>query len=103
VNVLWIDAAVAPEETAETGRIQSRTRAKHAPSRHATEGGKSRGQVRHHVNRVGGNDEYSVRRVCQHCRHRFTEDKRIALEELQSSLSGSLPDPGAEHDNLTLR
>ena len=59
--------------------------------------------MRHHVNRVGGDDEYSVWCVCQHCRHHFAEDKRIALEELQSSLSGFLPDAGAEQDNSTFR
>ena len=92
---------MASEQTAEAGRIQGCTRAQHAPGRHATESRKPRGQVRHHVNRVGGDDEHRVGCVRQHCRHHFAEDVRVALEKLQSSLSGLLPDAGAEHDNST--
>ena len=44
----------------------------------------------HHVNRIGGDDENSVWCVCQHCRHDFLENERIAMEELQPSLRASV-------------
>jgi hypothetical protein len=86
---------VASEKTAETGGIESRARAQNAPGGNAAIGSVSSGQVRHHVNRIGGNDKNGIRRALKHCRHHLSKDLSVSLEKLQTSFSWFLPDPGA--------
>ena len=63
VNVLWINAAVSSEKTTETRGVESGTRAEHASGRHTTLGRVTCGDVSHHVDRIGCDNEYGLWRT----------------------------------------
>src|SRR5215831_17469026 len=96
MNVMWINAAVAAEQTAEAGRVEGGAGSEDPARGDPAPGCKSRSNMRHHVNRIRGHDEHGIRSLRESCRHDFVEHRRIALKELKPRFAGSLPDAGTQ-------
>ena len=55
--------------------------------------------MRHHVDRVRGDDEHGLGRVVEDGRHDLAEDGRVACQQLEPRLARALVDPGGQdHD-----
>jgi hypothetical protein len=55
------------------------------------------GHLRHHVHRVGGDDEDRLGRGAQHLGHERPEHVGVAGEQVEARLAGALPHAGREH------
>jgi hypothetical protein len=101
VDVVRIDAAVAPEQAAEAGGVERGPGAKDAAGGHAALAGETGGEMRHHVHRVAGDDEDGVRGVFEDRRHDLVEHLGVSLEQMEARLPRLLADARTEDDDPT--
>src|SRR5215471_21828184 len=102
VNMLRINAAVSAKKTAETRGVESGARAKHTSGRYATLGRVAGGEVSHHVHRIGCHHQNGLWRTGKDGRYYLTEDDRVALQKLETSLSGLLADARTDDHDATI-
>jgi hypothetical protein len=96
--MMWINSTMVTDQSAKSGRVESRPRPQHSAGWNSNFGCESRGQMRHYVHGICRNDDNGVRRMGKHGRHHFTENAGITLKQLQPRFAGLLSDTGAQHD-----
>jgi hypothetical protein len=99
MDVVRIDATLTAQQTAEPGGVQGGAGAEDPSRGHPTSRRESRGQMRHHVHRVGGDDQHRFRGPGGHGGHDLTKDPCVPPEQLQPRLTGFLSDARAEDDD----
>ena len=78
VDVVRVHAAVGADEAAKSGRVQRRARTEDPAGGGATRGSIARGQVGHHVHRVGGHHQDRLGSMGEYLRHDFRENTGVA-------------------------
>ena len=99
VDVLRVHVEVPAQQRSEPRGVERRARADHAAVRNAASRRKVRSQLRHHVHRIGDDQQHRVRRMLEHGRHDLAEHVRVALQQLQSCLTRLLRDTAGNHDH----
>ncbi len=79
VHMVRIHTQMPPQQRTEARGIQRRAGTDHPAARHTKLSGKPRGEMRHHIDRIGRHNEDRVGCVPQHTRHDAAEDRCIAL------------------------
>src|SRR4051812_7306206 len=93
MNVLRIDAAVAPQQASEPSGVERGPGTEDTSGRHTTVGGEARSEVCHHVHGVAGDDEHGLWSMLQDRWHNLVKDLSVSLQQLKSRFPWLLSNP----------
>src|SRR4051812_29414251 len=83
MNVVRIDATMAPQQASETSGVKRGPGTENTADRHTTVAGEARSEVRHHVHGFAGDDEHGLRSLLQNRRHNLVKHLSVSLQKLK--------------------
>ena len=100
MDMLGINVQVPPDQAAQARRIQRGARADHAAGRDSQLPGITRGDMRHHIDRIGCDQQNGIRRILKNIGDHLLEHLRIPPQQLKPRLARLLSHPRRDDHHL---